>query len=877
MSDSVLDLMFLHSDSSKLNCHVIHPSWRLTSNYAPLTITITIEEEHIMNTKLSLSKNSKQEEEFIKEVICVFKSLDTTNLVDHESLEQIVDNLATSIEQVWNSNARRVKIMKHSKIWWNEDCRWSLNTYRESRSLGDWKSFKSIVKTTKRAFFNSKIQEVANKSCWPWELMNWVNKCKLLAMEAIKYNNQPCLSLDSLWNTLYSSFNTALHCQVNTNILDEIKNKQTSTWAPFSKEEFKIALGSCNNLSTSGPDKLSWRHLKSILSDEVCITRVIKIDNACIDLGYWPNNFKLLLMVIIPKSNKLLYDSPKSFHPIVLLNTLGKIIKKIIGERLQFHVVSNNFIHPSQLGGLKFKSTTDVGVALTHIIWLGWTRNCLTSTLTFNIAQFFPFLNHCLLTRVIHKAGLDSRIVNFFSNYLINRKTSYKWNSFLSPIFNINVEVDQWSTLSSILSALYLSPFLYILEKRLKNFKIPISIISFVDDGLFISQDKSFDISNSRLFCSYNVITNLLDKFGLIVEYSKTKVFHFSRSQGLFNPLPLDLLPLGGFTLTPKSSWKYLGFIFDRKLIFHQHINFYSNKALSPVKCMKLLRNLSHGINPLQKYLLYRCCILLIALYGFQLWFYHHALLLYPLKALGKIQRRAAIWILGAFKTSLLEGIEMITGLIPIKLHLQKLGGKAQLQALALLPNHIIRSLIDSSFESPNNYHPFSLANITDHQRKKIKGHLVNINNRSHSLFLAFSPTHSELTPGSWIIDTFSDRFSFNFCMKGKSDKTCIYQLDSMVIEAFSSQSTAIVAADASIKNNIATSISHTHISNQPLIKTLHHAAFVTSTEAEIFAIRCSINQATAKLNVSKIVIITNSIHTARKYLTLPPICFKSN
>ena len=123
MSDSVLDLMFLHSDSSKLNCHVIHPSWRLTSNYAPLTITITIEEEYIMNTKLSLSKNSKQEEEFIKEVICVFKSLDTTNLVDHESLEQIIDNLATSIEQVWNSNARRVKITKHSKIWWNEDCR----------------------------------------------------------------------------------------------------------------------------------------------------------------------------------------------------------------------------------------------------------------------------------------------------------------------------------------------------------------------------------------------------------------------------------------------------------------------------------------------------------------------------------------------------------------------------------------------------------------------------------------------------------------------------------------------------------------------------------------------------------------------------------
>jgi len=127
----------------------------------------------------------------------------------------------------------------------------------------------------------------------------------------------------------------------------------------------------------------------------------------------------------------------------------------------------------------------------------------------------------------------------------------------------------------------------------------PISIISFVDDGLFISQDKSFNISNSCLFCSYYVITNLLDKFGLIVEYSKTEVFHFSRLHGPFNPPLLDLLPLSGPILSSKNSWKYLGFIFDRKLTFHQHIDFYSNRVLLSVKCIKLLGNLSRSIIPL--------------------------------------------------------------------------------------------------------------------------------------------------------------------------------------------------------------------------------------------------------------------------------------
>ena len=168
-------------------------------------------------------------------------------------------------------------------------------------------------------------------------------------------------------------------------------------------------------------------------------------------------------------------------------------------------------------------------------------------------------------------------------------------------IFNINVEVGQGSVLSPILSAIYLSPFICILENQLKNLKILISIISSVDNGLFISQSNSFDISNSHLFCSYNILTNLLERFGLVVEHSKTKIFHFNRSQGVFNPPPLNLSPLGESILHPNNSWKYLGFIFNRNLTFHQHINFYTNKSISTVKCMKFLGNSNCSINPLQK------------------------------------------------------------------------------------------------------------------------------------------------------------------------------------------------------------------------------------------------------------------------------------
>ena len=171
-----------------------------------------------------------------------------------------------------------------------------------------------------------------------------------------------------MWNALHSMFNTALHYQVNVKILNEIPEKLASPWPSFSKKEFRIVIANCNNSSVPGPDKLLWSHLKIILKDDECLGIIIHIANACIKLEYSPSHFKRSMTVIIPKLNKKSYDSPKSFRPIVLLNTVGKLIEKVIGERLQFTMAANNFIHSSQLGGLKFKSTTDAGIALTHII-----------------------------------------------------------------------------------------------------------------------------------------------------------------------------------------------------------------------------------------------------------------------------------------------------------------------------------------------------------------------------------------------------------------------------------------------------------------------------------------------------------------------------
>ena len=55
----VINLMFLHYGSRELDQHSIHPDSRLSSDHAPLSINIPIDEEIVCTSKLSIPQKSK--------------------------------------------------------------------------------------------------------------------------------------------------------------------------------------------------------------------------------------------------------------------------------------------------------------------------------------------------------------------------------------------------------------------------------------------------------------------------------------------------------------------------------------------------------------------------------------------------------------------------------------------------------------------------------------------------------------------------------------------------------------------------------------------------------------------------------------------------
>ena len=268
-----------------------------------------------------------------------------------------------------------------------------------------------------------------------------------------------------------------------------------------------------------------------------------------------------------------------------------------------------------------------------------------------------------------------------------------------------------------------------------------------------------------------------------------------------------------------------------------------------------MLGNLTRGLNSLQKRWLYRCCALSIALYGFQLWYYNKAPLNYSLRALRKMQWRVVLWISGAFWTSPIAEIEAIAGLIPIYLYLKKLYNRSYLWGFSLPLNHIIKSILSPDGSTKHILYSLYIKYLTPKHRLHLNSLLIDMENRNNEFLSSFSL-------GNWLKDSFPDQFSFH--PYSWNIKNYIKNLDNITFEVSSNPFASIVIFDANIKNQVATSISHIHSCDKPIIKTIHWTISVTTTEAGLFAICCGINQAVSISNVKHIIVITDFIHTAK-------------
>ena len=151
--------------------------------------------------------------------------------------------------------------------------------------------------------------------------------------------------------------------------------------------------------------------------------------------------------------------------------------------------------------------------------------------------------------------------------------------------------------------------------------------------------------------------------FGLVIEYDKSEIFFFSKTYNNSN-LGLNLSTICVIMLKSKTYQRYLGFYFNQCLFFKKYVCYY--KTLYTVKVINMLENSTRSLLLLQKWLLYYSCIISIATYSFNFWFFAKAPIKAQMLLLVVIQCKTTLQILGVFHTSSTSRIEALVCLIMI-------------------------------------------------------------------------------------------------------------------------------------------------------------------------------------------------------------------
>jgi len=89
-SNSVINLMFLRSNSLGFDNHSIFPDLQHSSDHTLLIVNIFIIEEFVQDKRYTIIKNSKEKEKFTSKLMKTIKKINIPQLVDKDSLKLTV-------------------------------------------------------------------------------------------------------------------------------------------------------------------------------------------------------------------------------------------------------------------------------------------------------------------------------------------------------------------------------------------------------------------------------------------------------------------------------------------------------------------------------------------------------------------------------------------------------------------------------------------------------------------------------------------------------------------------------------------------------------------------------------------------------------------
>ncbi|KAF8657549.1 hypothetical protein AX14_007865 [Amanita brunnescens Koide BX004] len=327
-STSVIDLVFINDALASLSPDLfVNLEGRGRSDHALISLIFGTTDHW---GRPYIPSGEEEEDQFVADLATSIRARSTTFDVE-SATAQIADDILNS----WNRNAKTPRVGGKATSWWTAECQQAKDAYLAARTRDNQRLYDSTTKAARMDFFNRKIDQMSASDS-PWEGVRWTKPRPPPKFSTILRDGQPIPDVETLFDTMHAHFSTSAAAEhVSWKAIDEIPQHPERNFPLISLKELWDALRPTTNSSAPGPDHVTWRHLKLALSIPDTDAALVRLFNNVCREGTWPLHFKDSHSVIIPKPNKPDYTIPKAYRPIALLNTIGKLLTKILANRLQ--------------------------------------------------------------------------------------------------------------------------------------------------------------------------------------------------------------------------------------------------------------------------------------------------------------------------------------------------------------------------------------------------------------------------------------------------------------------------------------------------------------------------------------------------------------
>jgi hypothetical protein len=174
--------------------------------------------------------------------------------------------------------------------------------------------------------------------------------------------------------------------------------------------------------------------------------------------GYYPQSWCEATTTIIPKPNNPDYSLVKAYHPIALLNYIGKILENLMATSLAQIAEAHHLLHPDQIGGRPQHLAMDAAMALTHGIDTNAGTKWVMLALFLDVRGAFDNVSSARLLHTISQLGCPKAVLSWVKSFLANRTTALSFDSHTDTQRPINLGILQGLPASPTLFLLYLRP-----------------------------------------------------------------------------------------------------------------------------------------------------------------------------------------------------------------------------------------------------------------------------------------------------------------------------------------------------------------------------------------------------------------------------------